>query len=391
MTALEVIYYALGAAGLMTFLAVTVMVLTYIERKFLARIQQRIGPMRVGPLGLLQPIADTVKLVLKEDILPSWADRPVYWLAPLAIFVPALLVWVTLPVGDDLVLRNLDLGLLYIVAVSVLSVLGLMMAGWGSANKYAMLGGLRAAGQLISYEIPFIMAVLGVAMLSQTLDLTRIVDDQTSIANVIIQPLGLFIFLMAGLAELGRTPFDIHHAESELVGGPFVEYSGAHWAIIQLAEYVNTFAIAALVVLLFFGGWQWPSMPLEGAGHQALSLIWFLAKTYGVVLVIFWIRGTYPRLRIDQLMAFGWKVLVPASFLNIVLTGIVLYYGWHWSVLTVLSLLTLVGIGYVIYKRPGTDVRQDTVRVVSAAQARAQSPTLSPNQGPAHARDEGTG
>jgi NADH-quinone oxidoreductase subunit H len=369
MTALEVLYYVLGALGLFTFLAVTVMVLTYVERKFLARIQQRIGPMRVGPYGTLQPIADTIKLVMKEDILPSWADRPVYWLAPLAIFLPALAIWVTLPLGEDLVLRNLDLGLLYIVAISVLSVLGLVMAGWGSANKYAMLGGLRAAGQLVSYEIPFIMAVLGVAMLSQSLDLTRIVNDQASIANIIIQPAGLFIFLMAGLAELGRTPFDIHHAESEVVGGPFVEYSGAHWAIIQLAEYVNMFAIAALVVLLFLGGWRWPSMPLEGTGHQALSLVWFLAKTYGVVLVIFWIRGTYPRLRIDQLMAFGWKVLVPASFLNIVLTGIVLYYGWHWSLLTVMSSLTLAAIGYVIYRRPGTDVRQDTVRVVSARDA----------------------
>lgn len=369
MTALEVLYYVLGALGLFTFLSVTVMVLTYVERKFLARIQQRMGPMRVGPYGTLQPIADTIKLVMKEDILPSWADRPVYWLAPLAIFLPALAIWVTLPLGEDLVLRNLDLGLLYIVAISVLSVLGLVMAGWGSANKYAMLGGLRAAGQLISYEIPFIMAVLGVAMLSQSLDLTRIVNDQASIANIIIQPAGLFIFLMAGLAELGRTPFDIHHAESEVVGGPFVEYSGAHWAIIQLAEYVNMFAIAALVVLLFLGGWRWPSMPFEGTGHQALSLVWFLAKTYGIVLVIFWIRGTYPRLRIDQLMAFGWKVLVPASFLNIVLTGIVLYYGWHWSVLTVMSLATLAAIGYIIYRRPGTDVRQDTVRVVSARDA----------------------
>lgn len=370
MTIREVIYYALGAAGLMTFLAVTVMVLTYVERKFLARIQQRMGPMRVGPQGMLQPLADTIKLVLKEDILPSWADRPVYWLAPLVIFLPAFAVWVTVPVGDSLVLRNLDLGLLYIVAISVLSVLGLVMAGWGSANKYAMLGGLRAAGQLISYEIPFILAILGVAMLSQTLDLTRIVDDQANIANVVIQPVGLFIFLMAGLAELGRTPFDIHHAESEIVGGPFVEYSGAHWAIIQFAEYVNMFAIAALVVLLFLGGWRWPAMPLDGNAHNALSLVWFLAKAYGIVLLIFWIRGTYPRLRIDQLMAFSWKVLVPAGFINIVFTGIVLFYDWHWSVLTVLSLLTLAVVGYIVYRRPGTDVRQDTVRIVSAKQAR---------------------
>lgn len=369
MKLIEVVYYTLGAVGLMTFLAITVMVLTYVERKFLARIQQRMGPMRVGPHGTLQPIADTIKLVLKEDILPSWADRPVYWIAPLAIFLPALAIWVTIPLGDELVLRNLDLGLLYIVAISVLSVLGLVMAGWGSANKYAMLGGLRAAGQLISYEIPFILAILGVAMLDQTLDLTNIVNGQSTIANIIVQPIGLFIFLMAGLAELGRTPFDIHHAESEVVGGPFVEYSGAHWAIIQLAEYVNTFAVAALIVLLFLGGWRWPSMPLEGSLHQLLSLVWFLAKTYGIVLVIFWIRGTYPRLRIDQLMAFSWKVLVPASFLNILFTAIVLFYEWHWAILSVLSLLTLAIVGYVIYRHPGTDRRQNTVRIVSAKDA----------------------
>ncbi len=369
MSALQVLYYTLGALGLMTFLALTVMMLTYIERKFLARIQQRMGPMRVGPHGTLQPVADTVKLMLKEDILPSWADRPVYWLAPLAIFLPALAIWVTLPLGEDLVLRNLDLGLLFIVAVSVLSVLGLVMAGWGSANKYAMLGGLRAAGQLISYEVPFILAVLGVAMLSQTLDLTRIVDDQSRIANVVVQPIGLFIFLMAGLAELGRTPFDIHHAESEIVGGPFVEYSGAHWAIIQLAEYVNTFAVAALVVLLFLGGWRWPAMPFEGGAHHVLSLVWFLAKTYGVILLIFWIRGTYPRLRIDQLMSFSWKILVPASFLNITFTGLVLFYELHWSVLTGLSLLTLAAVGYVIHRRPGAGAGGGTVRVVPAREA----------------------
>ena len=154
------------------------------------------------------------------------------------------------------------------------------------------------------------------------------------------------------------------------MGGPFVEYSGAHWAIIQLAEYVNTFAVAALVTVLFLGGWRWPTMPLEGAPHQLLSLLWFLAKTYVVVLVIFWIRGTYPRLRIDQLMSFSWKVLVPAAFLNIVLTGIVLYYDLHWSVLTALSLLTLAAVGYVVYRRPGSGARGGTVRVIPASSVR---------------------
>ena len=363
MTVEQLVYYTLGALGLFVFLSVMVLVLTWAERKALARIQMRMGPMRVGFQGMLQPLADTIKLISKEDILPSWADRRVYWIAPVAVFIPALLLWVTIPIGRDLVLRNLEMGLFYISAISVLSVMGLLMAGWGSANKYAMLGGLRAAGQLISYEIPFIMAILGVAMLVQSLNLVTIVDGQSRYINALVQPLGLFIFFTAGLAELGRTPFDIHHAESELIGGPFVEYSGAHWSVFFLAEYINTFTIAALTVLLFLGGWQWPQMPFEGIAHSALSAFWFMAKAALVIWVIFWIRGTYPRLRIDQLMSFGWKLLVPLSFINIVITGIVLFYGWPLWTLTVLSLVLLGGTFYLIVKNPGTRVARNTVTV----------------------------
>ena len=381
MSLLEVVYYSLGALALLVFLSIMVLVLTWVERKALARIQMRMGPMRVGFHGTLQPIADALKLVTKEDILPSWADKRVYWLAPLAVFVPALMLWVTIPVARDLSLINLDIGLFYIVAISVLSVMGLLMAGWGSANKYAMLGGLRAAGQLISYEIPFIMAILAVAMLSQSLNLEKVVDGQANWGNILIQPLGLFIFLTAGLAELGRTPFDIHHAESEVVGGPFVEYSGAHWSVFFLAEYINTFTIAALTVLLFLGGWRWPAMPLDGVAHSALSAVWFIAKAYVVVLFIFWIRGTYPRLRIDQLMAFGWKLLVPLSFINIVITAIVLFYGWPLWTLLLLSLAFLAGTFYLISKHAGTTMERMTVKVYSARSMREESPALQPDAG----------
>ena len=363
MTFIQGVYYTLGGLGLMVFLSVMVLVLTWGERKALARIQMRMGPMRVGFHGTLQPIADALKLLTKEDILPSWANRPVYWIAPVAVFLPAFMMWVTIPLARDLVLRNLELGLFYITAVTVLSVMGLVMAGWGSANKWAMLGGLRAAGQLVSYEIPFIMALLGVAMLDQTLNLITIVDGQASYGNALIQPLGLFIFLTASLAELGRTPFDIHHAESEVVGGPFVEYSGAHWSVFFLAEYMNTFTVAVLTVLLFFGGWRWPEMPLDGYAHSTLSAAWFLAKTAVVVGVIFWIRGTYPRLRIDQLMSFGWKLLVPLSFVNIVVTGIVLFYGWPLWTLTILSLVLLGGTFYLIAANPGTRMERHSVTV----------------------------
>ncbi len=381
MSAMQFVLYAIGALALFVFLSVTVLFLTWLERKALARIQMRMGPMRVGVHGTLQPIADALKLVVKEDILPSWADRRVYWLAPLAVFIPTLLVWVTLPVARNLALRQLDYGLFYIVAVSVLSVMGLVMAGWGSANKYAILGGLRAAGQLISYEIPFIMAILAVAMLAQSLELEEVVDAQVTWAFILIQPLGFFIFLLSGLAELGRTPFDIHHAESEVVGGPFVEYSGAHWAIFFLSEYVNTFTLGALTTLLFLGGWRWPEMPLDGLPHQALSFIWFFLKTYAVILVIFWIRGTYPRLRIDQLMALGWKMLVPLSFVNIVITGIVLFYGWPLWTLSLMSLALLAGTFYVVARYPGTRIERRTVKVYSASGLRQPGAATPPASG----------
>jgi NADH-quinone oxidoreductase subunit H len=375
------IYYGLGTLALFVFLAVTVLILTWVERKILARIQMRMGPMRVGFHGALQPLADAVKLVIKEDILPSWADRRVYWLAPLAVFIPSFLLWVTIPLARDLVLANLDLGLFYITAFSVLSVMGLLMAGWGSANKYAVLGGLRAAGQLVSYEIPLIMAIVAVAMLVQSLNLENIVDDQAKWANILIQPLGLFIFLVAGLAELGRTPFDIHHAESEVIGGPFIEYSGAHWAVFFLAEYINTFTISVLAVLLFLGGWRWPEMPFGGALHSALSVLWFLVKAYIVVLVIIWIRGTYPRLRIDQLMSFGWQVLVPLSIVNIVITGVVLFYDWPLWALSLMSLALLGGTLYGILRHPGTSLERKTVKVYSAREARRVPPSPQPEPG----------
>ena len=261
------------------------------------------------------------------------------------VVVSAFMIWVTIPGTQNAVLKNLEMGLFYIIAFSVVGILGLVLAGWGSANKYGTLGGLRAAAQLISYEIPIIMVAVSVGMLAQSLDLREIVAQQGSYPFVLVQPLGLVIFFIAGLAEVGRTPFDIYFAESEIVGGPFVEYSGAHWSVFFLAEYINTFAIAVLTVILFFGGWAGPGL----SGYW--EIIWLLVKVYLVVMVIFWIRGTFPRLRIDQLMAFAWKVVVPLSFLSVVMTAIYQFYGWPaWS-LTLMSLAGLVCVAYVIYRR----------------------------------------
>ncbi|MBM03836.1 MAG: NADH-quinone oxidoreductase subunit NuoH [Chloroflexi bacterium] len=353
-------------SGLFLSLTIIVLLLVWLERKVLARIQMRMGPMRVGFHGALQPIADAIKLISKEDILPAWADKLVYWFAPIVVFVPAFLLWVTIPFGKNMVIRSLDLGLFFIVAISVLSVLGLIMAGWGSANKYAVLGGLRAAGQLMSYEIPLIMAILTIAILSQSLNLVEIVDKQSQIPNIFIQPLGLVLFFIAGLAELGRTPFDIHHAESEVVGGPFVEYSGAHWSVFFLAEYINTFTISILTVLLFLGGWHWPNIPFSGNLQTILSVFVVLIKTILVVSVIFWIRATYPRLRIDQLMSFGWKMLIPMAFINVTITACIIYYDelplW---ILPILSVILLI-LSAVIIQRKFSKNIINTVQVISA-------------------------
>ena len=335
-----------GLLAMFTALSVVVLSLTWLERKLLGRLQRRLGPTRTGPMGLLQPIADALKLILKEDIIPTSSEKAIFWVAPILVVVPAFMIWVTIPGTENLVLSNLEeLGLFYIIAFSVVGILGLVLAGWGSANKYGTIGGLRAAAQLISYEIPVIMVVIAVSMLAGTLNMVEIVEKQGSYPYALILPLGLVIFFIAGLAEVGRTPFDIYFAESEIVGGPFVEYSGAHWSVFFLAEYINTFAVAALTVLLFLGGWSGPFLSGDW------DILWFLAKVYLVILVIFWIRGTFPRLRIDQLMAFAWKVMVPLSFYVIVITAVYLFYGWPaWS-LTLMSLAGLLVVGYSIYRR----------------------------------------
>ena len=345
----DVVWMVVGLLAMFTALSVVVLSLVWLERKFLGRLQLRLGPTRTGPMGLMQPLADALKLILKEDIVPDSSDKAIFWVAPVVVVLSAFMIWVTIPGGESLVLRNLELGLFYITAFAVIGILGLVLAGWGSANKYGILGGLRSAAQLISYEIPVIMVVVSVAMLAQSLDLRVIVASQNPVPYGLILPLGLVVFFIAGLAEVGRTPFDIYHAESEVVGGPFVEYSGAHWSVFFLAEYINTFAVAALVALLFLGGWSGPFLP---------GIIWFLIKVYAVILVVFWIRGTFPRLRIDQLMAFAWKVMVPLSFYSIVITAIYLFYGWPAWTLTLMSLVGLAVVGYLIYRQMMAPVRR---------------------------------
>jgi NADH-quinone oxidoreductase subunit H len=322
-------------------------VLTYVERKVLGRLQMRLGPMRVGPYGTLQSVADTIKLLTKEDLRPQTADRWTFELAPFVVVVPVFMALVTLPFTADLFVRNLGLGLFYIVAVSGVSIVGFVMAGWGSDNKYALLGGLRAAAQLISYEIPLVMAVLAVAMFGQSLNLVELVESQGRVPFVVWQPLAFLIFLVAGLAELYRQPFDIPVAESEVVGGPLVEYSGIRWSMFQMAEVANMVLISVLGSLLFLGGWNWPLGNGAGAGLQVLLIV---VKTSMFILLFMWLRGTLPRLRIDQMMAFCWQVLLPFAFLQIIINGWVMVYGWPDWVMGALSGMAVLAAGYLTYR-----------------------------------------
>ncbi len=347
--------------GLLTILSIIVLSLVWIERKYLGRLQMRYGPTRVGPFGLLQPVADAIKLTTKEDMMPSWVDRKIYWVAPLVLFVPSFVIWITIPVSSTLVLRDLELGLLYVIAFSVVSIVGLIMAGWGSANKYGVLGTLRSVAQLISYEIPIIAVALSVAILAGSLNLVEIVEAQESVPFLFLQPLGVFLFLLAGLAEVGRTPFDIFHAESEVMGGPFIEYSGAHWSIFYLAEYINTFLVAALITLLFLGGWAGPFLP---------PVLWFFIKVYGLILLFYWFRGTFPRLRIDQLMSLAWKVFVPLSFLNFMVTASYRFYDWPGWVLSAFGLISLLAIFGITYKKVSSQTPESSINLVPAREVR---------------------
>ena len=350
-------------------MTLTVLALIYIERKFAARLQMRLGPMRVGPYGTLQSLADAVKLIGKEDLRPASANRWVFELAPFAVFVPTFLAFVAIPFTRDWAVSFLDLGILYIVAVTGLSFIGFLMAGWGSDNKYALLGGMRAAAQLISYEIPLVLALLAVSMVAGSLNLREIVEFQGRVPLLVWQPLAFFIFLTAALAELERQPFDIPTAESEVVGGPFIEYSGMRWSMFFLSSYAGLFIYSLLGALVFLGGWDWPLGRSAGLG---LQLVWIFGKTGALILLIMWIRFTLPRLRIDQLMSYCWKVLIPLSFLQIFMNGLVLVYDWPHIFLSLTSGAGLLLAGYIIYRSGRVERR--TLLLVPARPAGGPAP-----------------
>lgn len=324
---LDVAVYSMLASMMFGVLSVLALFLVWWERKIAAHIQQRFGPMRVGWHGWYQTIMDALKLLQKEDIRIAIRDKAVFFWAPVVCFVAAFLAYVTIPFGENLIVADLNIGILYIMAVTTFTVISLLMAGWGSHNKYALLGGMRSAAQVVSYEVPMAVSVLAVVIFVGSLSLVSIVEAQAGgiwnwfIFRVPFGPIAFLTYIVAGTAEANRTPFDIPEAEQELVSGYNIEYSGMKFAMFFLAEFVNMFTISAIATVLFLGGWHGPLLP---------SWVWFLGKTLLMVLLLMLFRWTYPRLRVDQLMGFSWKFLIPVTFANLILAGVIRWAGWYW-------------------------------------------------------------
>jgi NADH-quinone oxidoreductase subunit H len=343
----EILLTLIGIAAVVTFVALIVMTQIWAERKVIARIQDRVGPNRVGPFGLLQSVADAIKLLGKEDIVPANADRVVYLLAPLVVLVPSFMIYAVLPFNWDAVIARLDVGILYALALATLPTIGIVMAGWASYNKYSLLGGMRAAAQLISYEVPEVLSVMPAVLLAGTLSLWGIAAAQQQtwfILAPVVGPLAFLAFFISGVAEINRSPFDLPEAESEIIAGFHIEYSGMRFALFFLAEYANAFTVSALAATLFFGGWHGWVLP---------GFVWFVIKTYLLFLVMVWARGTLPRLRYDQLMAFAWKVLLPLTLVNLLLAALVKeldLLALPWPLLLVINLV-VVWLVYQAYSR----------------------------------------
>jgi len=298
--------------ALIAFTLIMVMGVIYIERRGLGRMQSRLGPNRTGPFGLLQPVADAIKVLLKENIVPDKADKLVHWLAPVVAFAPVLMIFAVVPFQNGALLADLNIGILYVVAISSVATIGVFMAGWGSSNKYSLLGAMRNVAAVVSYEMPLVLSVVGIILVAGTMSMNGIVLSQ-DIPFILFQPLGFLIFFAAGCAEINRSPFDLMEADQELVAGFHTEYSGMKFAMFYLVEYAEAIAISAIITTLFLGGWRGPLLP---------PWLWFIVKTIIVFFLMVWTRATFPRVRIDQLMALAWKFLFPLALINLFITAI---------------------------------------------------------------------
>lgn len=344
--AIYLIAFVVGTVILLVGLILLLLTVMYIERKLIGHFQVRYGPNRAGPIGLLQPIADAIKVLTKEDFVPACADRRVFRLGPVIAFIPALMPFAVIPFAPGMVFSNLNIGILYVISVMSLGTIAIFMAGWSSNNKFSLLGAMRAVAQSVSYEIPMVLSIVGVAMIVGSLSMTDIVKAQ-GVPFILLQPLGFLIFFIGALSEINRTPFDIMEAESEIVAGYHTEYSGMSFSLFYLAEYTHALVVGGLVATLFLSGWEGPLLP---------AWAWFLIKMYAIFMVLVWFRATLPRLRIDQLMGFAWKFLIPLALLNILVTGaeLLVLPSYPWPLLfvnIVIAALAIMGWSRVYQAR----------------------------------------
>lgn len=313
----EWIRLIVGLVLALAFAGLNGLFLVWLERKVAGHIQLRPGPKEVGPFGLLQTLVDGLKLVGKELITPRAADWKLFMMAPVLVFAPVLIGFLVLPFGPNLIIRDMNLGVLLIFAFSTLGVLAILMGGWASNNKYALLGAVRAVAQNVAYEIPLLLCVMSVVLMVNSLRFSEIVQAQGCVWFIFLQPVAGLIYLIAATAETNRAPFDIPEAESELVAGFHTEYTGMRFGLFFLAEYTNMFIVSAVATSLFFGGWHGPF----GFDLGLPGIVWFMAKTYFLIFVIMWVRWTFPRVRFDQLMNFSWKFMIPLSLVNLLVTA----------------------------------------------------------------------
>lgn len=305
-------HWLLFTVVIIVFVLVMIIGVIYIERRAIAYFAARVGPNRTGPFGLFQAIADAIKVLLKEGITPVNADKVVYWLAPAVVFAPVIMVFAVVPFSDGALLADLNIGILFVIAISSLSAVGVFMAGWGSNNKYSLLGAMRTIAAVVSYEIPMVLAIAGVVLIAGSLSLNQIVQEQ-NIPFILLQPLGFLLVFICGCAEINRSPFDLMEADSELVAGFHTEYSGMKFAMYYLGEYGEAVVMSTIISVLFLSGWRGPVLP---------PWLWLIVKIFLVFFIMVWTRSTLPRVRIDQLMALAWKFLLPLALINLLVTAI---------------------------------------------------------------------
>lgn len=366
-------------SGLVIFILLTAFAyMTLIERRVVARLQGRLGPNRLGPFGLLQPLADAIKMAFKEQIVPTQARKAIYLIAPVISVVVALCAFAVVPVGNnwsadparpsvwDPLIGDLNVGLLWILAISSLAVYGIVLGGWASGNRYSLLGALRSAAQMVSYETSLGLALSGALMWAGTLSMVGIVHQQISqgIWFVLAQPLGFILYLIAGVAEVNRAPFDLPEAEQELTAGYLTEYSGLRWSLYQMAEYINMITVSAVIATVYLGGWSF--FGLER--FPLLSLVFFLVKVACFLFLFIWLRATLPRIRYDRLMRLGWQTLLPLAVVNVVATAVCVAFGWAWYWNLLIDLIVIAGV--LVYERRAIVKASRTVQLAERGKTR---------------------